>query len=488
MESGAWLEIIDREGWTKRQPLDKKITFIGSDRQSEIHLAADRGGSIEPMHAQLIRHPGGYKLVNTSTRPIVLDAVGQELLAPQRTLALNDGDSFRLGEYTLVLRGRVAAPPTPLRDAGQSGAVTQRGLGLSLFLTTTRLAPERSIDGVVTVRNLGDRSGVKIELALEGLDPECYTLEPGPLLSSGAEQDVSLRLFHLGHNPPAGRLQITLRAAAPKAYPKEPPVAVSELIEVLPLYRHRLTLRDPEAVMPSNITLALPPPAPRPVPQTLIEAPFGPPREPGPAPLEWGQNEPAPTPLRASSPPVVTTEPKPAVVSPPAGPVEAPPGMPAVEPVKAAPAPTPPPPFQPAEPAKFPPRPRWGQIQAQRRDPFITGQRPAEHQSEVTEAGVRSDFRSDATPPVEVEERTEARPVRMQDRNVETRPDPDKAPAVDKPAAGPTQAGWGWEDERESRRRTQALQLKSRQPADSSPSDRSEREELVEEWWTEEDS
>ena len=499
MESGTWLEIINRDGWKKQQPLSKKITFIGSDPQNEVHLAADRGSGIEPLHAQLIRHPGGYNLVNASASPIGIKRVGQEQLFPQHVIALTTGDSFRVGEYTLVLCGNTSATTGHVELTTQPVAAAQRNLGLNLFLSTTRLVPERTIDGLVTVRNLGDKSGVKIELDVEGLDPECYSLEPGPLLSSGAEQDVSFRLFHRGYNPLAGKLQITLRATAPKAYPKDPPVTISEVIEVLPLYRHRLMLRDPEAVVPSDIVLALPPPEPRSTPYEIIHTPLKVANEPGPPEPIWERSDASPQPIPAAGPQVVPSEPKPNPASPSERSVElqSEPAVNEPDKLRSAPtnaeSPTIAPAVKPQEvtaPAESQPSPTKDQPRPQIQESQAVNEPSRAHQVEGIGYATGFDLSDKVKLPVDAQENLPVKPAGEPAGDIERGSEPKKRSKPENPSP-PTvadeAAGWGWDDEAKPPRSIDTIKLKAQRSQPAPPADKSERKELAEEWWTEEE-
>ncbi|MBI1879377.1 MAG: hypothetical protein HYR94_14360, partial [Chloroflexi bacterium] len=236
------LEVIDREGWRKEYSLQKTLLHIGSDARNDIILEVERGAGVAPLHAQLISLANGgglgYRLVNLGNTDILLGASGDQPLPPRSAIEIADGQMFRLGEYTLVIHSHSA-------PSGSLAANSGTQIGLSLALPHTRLAPHQPLRGMVIVCNLGDRTGVKFDLELEGLDSDCYEIEPGPLLASGAEKEVSFQLFHWGNRPLAGNRSITIYATAPHAYPAER-ASVSQMIQVLPFYRHQLRLLSPD--------------------------------------------------------------------------------------------------------------------------------------------------------------------------------------------------------------------------------------------------
>jgi hypothetical protein len=242
MNQNATLDVIDREGWRKEVPLQRTIVHIGSDPRSDIVLESARGAGVAPLHAQLIAANSGlgYQLVNLGDADILLGPSGDQVLPPRSVTRLADGLLFKLGEFTLIFHCGDEGPSEGF--AGDS-----RYIGLKLSLPQMRLGPKRLLEGRVTVSNLGERSGVQFNLELEGLEPDCFDIEPGPILAAGATKEVSFRLYHRGDRPLAGDRRIVIRAAAPHAYPGEE-MAVSQVIEILPLYRHSLRLLSPDKV------------------------------------------------------------------------------------------------------------------------------------------------------------------------------------------------------------------------------------------------
>jgi hypothetical protein len=238
------LEIINQDGWRREYPLEKGIIHIGSAATNDIVLPDRYGGGVAPLQAQLIIGANGhpvFKLINLGEADITVKGASESVLAPRSVLDLTDGLQFKLGEFTLVFHLAHQA------DAGAAGK--SRAIGLKLEMPNTHLAPNRTLEGVVTVANLGQRPGVRFDLELEGLEPDCYDMAPGPLLSSGAEKEVLFRLHHRGHKPAAGEWRIVIRASALHAYPGEQAL-VSQIITILPFYQHQLRLLPGKGINP----------------------------------------------------------------------------------------------------------------------------------------------------------------------------------------------------------------------------------------------
>lgn len=240
------LEIISQPGWRREWPLTKDIIYIGSAVTCDIVLDEHFGGGVAPLQVQLVAaaaQNGAYKLINVGHTPIT---VGEAQLGPQSIVVLTDGLQFKLGEFTLVFHGG--------DQPGAGAAHKSRSIGLKLEMPSIQMTPLQSLEGIVTVSNLGRRVGARFDLTLEGMEAGCYDIAPGPLLSSGAEKGVIFRLHHLGNQPLAGKRRIIIRAVSPETYPGEQ-ATVSQVIEVLPYHRHRLNLAPARGITLSQISV-----------------------------------------------------------------------------------------------------------------------------------------------------------------------------------------------------------------------------------------
>ena len=252
------LQVIDKAGWHKAFRLAKAITYIGSDPANDVVLESWRGAGVALRHLQVISLPAGaYRLVNLSSTPIVLAGGERRTVPPHSFADVLADERFELGEFTLLLGesdeegiasvrrlsgvgsglsapGAVrAAPRTPSPGSAStvSEQVSSNQIGVKLALPDVRLSPDRPIGGTVTVQNNGEGTGVQFRLQIEGLDPDCFDIGPGPILFPNAERDVSLTIRHpRGPHPPAGRQEIRIRVTAPEQYPGEQAV-VSQSIE-----------------------------------------------------------------------------------------------------------------------------------------------------------------------------------------------------------------------------------------------------------------
>jgi hypothetical protein len=272
MEPSCSVQVTDRDGWQKTFPLEKPLVHIGSDPRNDIVLSAQQGTGVAPRHLQLIGLAApkpGYRAVNLGDQGIPVSESGVTALAPRSALEITNGVSLTLGEFTLVFYlgepwtdtrpepvGRPPAgypaqgrPPEPAHWAGRGSATgitrqerTSAVIGLKLSLPDRDLDPDSPLEGSVIVRNQGHEPGVQFLLELEGLEPRCYEMGPGPILFPNVEKGVSLRLHHpRGPNPPAGRHIIRVHATAPEAYPGESAI-VSREFQILPYYSHALSL------------------------------------------------------------------------------------------------------------------------------------------------------------------------------------------------------------------------------------------------------
>jgi hypothetical protein len=199
------IEVFDKDGWQRTYPLEKPIVYIGSDPGNDVVLEQEHGQGVAPLHAQLIgavENGGGYRLINLADTEIWLDPEGDQTVPPRSAIDVAADATFILGQFTLVFKGAVEV------QRGVTAMSSGERIGLTLKLPQTRLAPGKWLEGVATVSNLSQQTGVQFEMALEGLPQECFDIEPGPLLSSGAEKDVIFRLYHRNNQPLAGEHRI----------------------------------------------------------------------------------------------------------------------------------------------------------------------------------------------------------------------------------------------------------------------------------------
>ena len=238
MEQGYQVEVTDRDGWRKTFVLEKYLIHVGSDSHNDIVLELSRGHGVAARHLQLFRVPGQpCRVINLGDAPIFYGPDRKDVLEPRQTFSISEGTTLTVGEYTLTFHGMAEIETdTHVRDS--------QAIGLELTLAQTRLIPETTIEGVLTVRNLGDKPGVQFLLAVEGLPAQCYTIGPGPLLFPAASKAVPFRLRHSqSPYPPAGKHELRVIATAPDAYPGEKAV-IARTVEVSPYGAHTLRLLE----------------------------------------------------------------------------------------------------------------------------------------------------------------------------------------------------------------------------------------------------
>jgi len=265
------IAIVDRDGWRKEFELDKNLIYIGSDLGDDLCLSASRGAGVAPRHLQLVSVQGDkqrYYAINLSDADLTLSSVetGDRILSPRSAIDLVNGHRLQLGEFTLTfamgagasfVTSASAGAPGPMLESlavaigGRAGAPaivaaakqqTSAVIGLSLSLPSTRLDAQYPLDGTIVLQNLGSKPGVQFKLEMEGLDSDCYSIGPAPILFPKAQKEVPLRLQHPRRPKPlAGEQSITIHATAPDAYPGEI-ASVSQVVQIVPFYKHSIRL------------------------------------------------------------------------------------------------------------------------------------------------------------------------------------------------------------------------------------------------------
>jgi len=249
------IEVSDREGWRREHPIQKNILHVGSDARNDIVLDTAHGSGVSPRHLQLIAIDQGFRMVNIGSTDVSVGAMGERSVAPLGVLDIGTGERVKVGDFLLTFQGGGTGGGLQTASAGAApGVATVPGsasgssgsIGLTVSFPNVMLSPTRPLDGVVNIRNLGDRTGAQFKLEIEGLEAEYYEIGPGPILFPGAEKSVSLRLVHPRKaEPPAGDLRLRIRATAPTAYPGDS-ATVTQLIRVLPFHAYKLRIVIPE--------------------------------------------------------------------------------------------------------------------------------------------------------------------------------------------------------------------------------------------------
>lgn len=277
MTPGNRIEIMDRDGWRKEFPLEKPLLHLGSDGRNDIVLDVRRGTGVAPRQLQLVALTDGrpgYRAINLGDAEVAVTAQapqvgagGARTLAPRSVDEIADGDCVQLGDFRLVFHlpgggdrpfeailRQERAPRSPRSEstarepavttlpAGPGNSQASASISLRLAFARPVVHPDEDLEGIVTVKNLGQEPGAQFRLRVEGLEPDCYEIGPGPILFPQVEKGIYFRISHpRGPAILAGKREVIVRATAPEAYPGES-VAVSQAIEFLPYYRHTLRL------------------------------------------------------------------------------------------------------------------------------------------------------------------------------------------------------------------------------------------------------
>ncbi len=242
------IEVTDGEGWRRTIALEKSITHIGNDPGNDIHLARPGGQPVPPWCMQLIAlptSPPSYRLVNLGDTAIFTGANGQNQVNARSMADIVDGEYISVGGFDIVLHcpegslygtGETSVSGEGLEETGSS-----QNIRLEISLPQRAVSPSQpEVKGSVTVCNLGDKSQVQFNLEVEGLEPECFRIGAGPLLSPSAEREVAFHLLHpRAPTPPAGKYPFRVHATA-DAYPSER-ATVSQIVHILPFYDHDVT-------------------------------------------------------------------------------------------------------------------------------------------------------------------------------------------------------------------------------------------------------
>lgn len=239
------IKITNRDGWSRTIDLEKSLYRIGSLPSNEIALPEAYGSGVQPLHLQVFAAAGSgpnggvaCRVVNLAGQPLQVFAGGlisRGQVAPHATFEIGNDQVIQLGDFTLHFL-----------LSEQKGANLERrseNLGMLLQLPRLDLEPGKSITGLLSLTNYGEQKHCQFSIELDGIPQDCFQVSPAPLLYPGATEELPVRFFHRGVQPPAGPLQITLSASAAFTYPTER-LVLPLVLQVAPLHRYTLEIRD----------------------------------------------------------------------------------------------------------------------------------------------------------------------------------------------------------------------------------------------------
>ena len=230
------LSLIEKQGWQKRVLIDSAVTRIGSDATNDIHLSSE---NIAPVHLQIFYlkdQPSSCKVVNVSENAVEVHGRISSMLAPLGQINLKDGDEVHLGEYKIVFH-------LPL--VGYVGKES-KSIKASLLLPDTVLPANAVMEGRLIVGNAGQVDDCQFQVELNGLPEDCYRIDPIPLMYSGAQEIVTIRLYHRKMQPKAGSLEFELRITSPDSYPGEE-LVLRQGFYIAPVFEHVLAFESDHA-------------------------------------------------------------------------------------------------------------------------------------------------------------------------------------------------------------------------------------------------
>ncbi len=235
------LTIVDQGGWKKPVKLVRSVTRIGSASSNDIQIDSP---AISPFQLQVIyanETPSACRVLNLGMPLTVRTNTGERAVAAYESVDVSDGDELLLDTYRIVFRMPVS-----------SGVLSSSAhIAVNLQMDEAVLRPHVAAVGRLVITNTGTRPASQFQVTVSGLPPECFRIDPIPLLYPGAQEEVRIQFLHRVHTPPAGVLQVTLAVSASAGYPGEQ-VVLRQGLFVMPVVTHQLVLQDDMPVSPQE--------------------------------------------------------------------------------------------------------------------------------------------------------------------------------------------------------------------------------------------
>jgi hypothetical protein len=227
------VKIIEANGWAKVLPVNRAITLVGSAASNDVQLPS---AQISPYQLQILYAPdlpSSCRVVNLGSDVVLQRNSVENTVSAFQSLDIFNGDELLLDDYRIIFH-------LPLTTASVQKS---RSLEASLVLPETVLRPDSTLAGILRVKNAGNLQGVQFQVSLEGLPPDCYQIDPIPLMYPGAEEEVQVRLFHRTLSPSAGLHELLLTVNAPGDYMGET-LEIRQGLYVTPVLKHELIILD----------------------------------------------------------------------------------------------------------------------------------------------------------------------------------------------------------------------------------------------------
>ncbi len=227
------LLIVEKSGWSKSIKTDRAVIRVGSAPSNDVQLQSPK---IAAVHIQILHSAdtdSSCKVVNLAHE--ITARVSREIhrLPPFAAVDVRDGDEILFDNYSITFRLPLSA------NVMQSA----RRIQAALSFADAVLQPKFATTGVLTIKNAGEHSACQFQVDIEGLSADCFQIDPIPLMYSGAQEEVRIRIFHRILYPPAGLQTIVLKVSAPESYPGEE-LIIRQGIYVTPVFKQALELFD----------------------------------------------------------------------------------------------------------------------------------------------------------------------------------------------------------------------------------------------------
>jgi hypothetical protein len=225
------LFIVAKSGWSKSIETDEGVIRIGSASSNDIQLQSP---TIAPVHIQIL-HPSKTDSSCTvvSLSDEITAKVSREVhrLPPCAAMDVHDGDEILLGDYSIIL----------CLPSSSKVVKSARAIEAALSLPDAVLRTACTTAGTLTIKNTGEHSACQFQVEIEGLARDCFEIDPVPLLYSGGQDQVGIRIFHQISHPPAGLQTFALKVSAPEIYPGEE-FMIRQDLYVAPAFEQALEL------------------------------------------------------------------------------------------------------------------------------------------------------------------------------------------------------------------------------------------------------
>ena len=257
------IHVTNHLDWTKVFTLtNKRIIHIGSDaKSSDVHLDGVAGRQASLIEIRARNTPLIFGLTNLGTDPIEIHTADRssssgetnsQKVLPGGYAQLRCGDAVLISGYRLVAED----------DAGggslNSGGITSGKVGagancangiasdvmqiVDFRLSGSVLRLDTPIDGILTIRNTGDKDNVNFKIELMP-KPYCTLLDSIVPLAIGEQQPVRFKIQQARETPwREGERLIEVKVTAPSYRPKF--TSHSCAIQVSPFYQHSVELSE----------------------------------------------------------------------------------------------------------------------------------------------------------------------------------------------------------------------------------------------------